>query len=264
MNYDTHACAEVCEKSPEFAQVGVTAAVCNSLKNNTGLNPNLPVLSDNETDLAQALDCLVGRLDDEVDCYENCDWRKFMHDMIPRFYNMMKAMLCSDAGAWHSGGEECDCDAIDSRLDTLEAQAGSGELDTTAQDFVGAINEIVGSDIGASETEIELTIPATNTNIAAATSATIRLYKIGKLVYCAYIGVISPTAANTLTSIGAAGTIPAAFRPAHIAFEAVIGLASHDPSAQARFEYGVNGEITAEFSSTGNKEYHHNTIWLTN
>ena len=108
MNYNENACAELCEIAPEFAESGVTDAICASLQANTGLNPFAAVLSDNITDLPIAIDCLIGRLDDEVDCYETCDWKAFMHNMIPRFYTMMKAFVCAEAGLWNRQGATCE------------------------------------------------------------------------------------------------------------------------------------------------------------
>lgn len=108
MNYDVNACEELCEIAPEFAESGVTDAICASLQANTGLNPYAAVLSDNITDLPIAIDCLIGRLDDEVDCYDTCDWKAFMHNMIPRFYTMMKAFVCAETGLWEKAVASCE------------------------------------------------------------------------------------------------------------------------------------------------------------
>lgn len=108
MNYDVNACEELCEIAPEFAESGVTDAICASLQANTGLNPFAPVLSNNITDLPIAIDCLIGRLDDEVDCYDTCDWKAFMHNMIPRFYTMMKAFVCAETGLWEKAVASCE------------------------------------------------------------------------------------------------------------------------------------------------------------
>lgn len=131
MNYNATACEELCDIAPEFAEAGVTDAVCESLQNNTGLNPNAPVLSDNITDLPIAIDCLIGRLDDEVDCYDTCDWHAFMHNMIPRFYTMMKAFVCAEAGLWQKQVASCE---------QIQMQQEIG---------VELVNPVNSSDIGA-------------------------------------------------------------------------------------------------------------------
>lgn len=131
MNYDVNACEELCEIAPEFAESGVTDAICASLQANTGLNPYAAVLSDNITDLPIAIDCLIGRLDDEVDCYETCDWKAFMHNMIPRFYTMMKAFVCAETGLWEKAVASCE---------QIQMQQEIG---------VEIVNPVNSSDIGA-------------------------------------------------------------------------------------------------------------------
>lgn len=131
MNYDATACADLCEIAPEFAESGVTDTICESLRNNTGLNPTAPVLSDNMTDLPIAIDCLIGRLDDEVDCYETCDWKAFMHNMIPRFYTMMKAFVCAETGLWDKAVASCE---------QIQMQQEIG---------VEIVNQVISNDVGA-------------------------------------------------------------------------------------------------------------------
>lgn len=255
-----NACNTLCEEAPEFMAQGVTENVCDSLKNNTGLNPALDVLKDNEEALKEALDCLIGQMPGKAETYENCQWQEFMQVFFPNLYNMLKAMICSDAGAWANGGGDCDCGVLALAVQGIEDEIGSGTLDTTAQTLIGAINELKGINDGTEQT-IELDIPNTNANIASTTSATIYLTRIGKIVICQYVGVINPTAAATQTLIGAAGTIPAAFRTSHNAFATVVGLTSFDVTAQARFDYGNDGSIKASFTNTGTREYHHSIVW---
>lgn len=153
MNYDVNACEELCEISPEFAESGVTELVCQSIKNDTGLNPSAGVLSTNCADLNLAVDCLIARLDDEVDCYETCDWKAFMHNMLPRMYTMFKSMLCSDCGLWdkshqhdtqiEDAGDKAIC-AYDSTVNLVSA------LDNTvaAQSFVRYFRDNSGTGSG--------------------------------------------------------------------------------------------------------------------
>lgn len=153
MNYDKNACADLCERAPEFSEAGVTEYICQSLKNDTGLNPNTEVLSTNCIDLNLAVDCLIARLDDEVDCYDTCDWRKFMHNMLPRMYTMFKSMLCSDCGLWdkthdheqqiEDAGDKATC-AYDSTVNLVSA------LDNTvaAQSFVRYFRDNSGTGQG--------------------------------------------------------------------------------------------------------------------
>lgn len=96
------ACDDLRETSPEFVTKGVTETVCTSLKNNTGLNPALDVLHDDEEDLNNVADCLIGNMTDEVEAYDVCDWKEFTRRLIPNIYNTIKALICSVIGLWQT------------------------------------------------------------------------------------------------------------------------------------------------------------------
>lgn len=95
-----NSCNELRNHASDFVQNGVTTTICNSLKNNTGLNPSATVVNDNCEDLDDAVDCLVGMMDDLLEAYDVCDWKEFMHAFIPNVHAMMKAMICSMCGEW--------------------------------------------------------------------------------------------------------------------------------------------------------------------
>lgn len=97
---DCNACGNLRENAPDFVQNGVTDTICTSLKNNTGLNPNLTVLHNNCEDLDDANDCLVGMMDEQVEAYDVCDWKEFMHKFIPNLHAVIKAEICSMCGEW--------------------------------------------------------------------------------------------------------------------------------------------------------------------
>lgn len=99
-NIDCGACNDLRDYAPHFVQNGITSTECNSLKNDTGLNPSLTTLHTNCEDLDDVNDCLVGRMDGELEAYETCDWKKFMHKFIPNLYELEKAILCGDCGQW--------------------------------------------------------------------------------------------------------------------------------------------------------------------
>ncbi len=94
------ACDNLREYAYEFATKGVTDTVCNSLKNDTGFNPTLTATHTDCEDLNDANDCLVGRMIDEVEAYESCDWKKFTKPFIKNLYNVLKAMICAICGIW--------------------------------------------------------------------------------------------------------------------------------------------------------------------
>lgn len=94
------ACQELRENAPEFVENGVTSTVCTSLQNDTGLNPSLTVLHTDKQDLHTANDCLIGQMDAQLEAFDTCDWKKFMHRFIPNLYELLKAIICSLGGSW--------------------------------------------------------------------------------------------------------------------------------------------------------------------
>ncbi len=99
-NIDCGACNDLREYAPHFVQNGITSTECNSLKNDTGLNPSLTTLHTDCDDLNDVNDCLVGRMDGDLEAYETCDWKKFMHKFIPNVYETIKGIICALCGAW--------------------------------------------------------------------------------------------------------------------------------------------------------------------
>ena len=95
-----NACEDLREYAPDFVQNGVTDTVCNSMKNDTGINPTATVTHNDCEDLNTANDCLVGRMDGELEAYDQCEWKKFMHKLLPNLYTLLKLMICAICGIW--------------------------------------------------------------------------------------------------------------------------------------------------------------------
>lgn len=93
-------CIKLQEESAEFYENGVTDAVCNSLGDNTGFNPE----SGNNTcdDLKTANDCLILGNIEELPAYDVCKWKEFMEQFLPNQYNMNEAIICAICGLWNS------------------------------------------------------------------------------------------------------------------------------------------------------------------
>lgn len=92
------ACTDLRATSPEFVAYGVTDTIAESLMNNTGLNPTLPVLHDDCEDMADLLDCLIGRLN--TDDLKTCDVPDFLGRFTGNLYETLKAMNAVDCGLW--------------------------------------------------------------------------------------------------------------------------------------------------------------------
>ena len=98
------ACTELKEYAPSFTVNGVTDAVAKSLRNNTGLVKSNK--HNNCEDLNDVNDCLIGRMAQEVDAYDVCDWKQFMKKFTGNLYETLKAMIMSECGLW------CNLDAM--------------------------------------------------------------------------------------------------------------------------------------------------------
>ena len=102
------ACTELRDYAPGFIQNGVTGKTALSLSKDTGLNPDLTVLHNNCEDLTDANDCLVGRMGQEVQAYDQCDWKDYMSRLVPNLYELNKAMIAGDCGQWRQIHALCD------------------------------------------------------------------------------------------------------------------------------------------------------------
>lgn len=99
-NIDCNVCDDLKEISTEFTSLGITDTVCTSLKNDTGLNPSLPILHDDCEDLELMNDCLIGRPKDELEKYDQCDWKKFMRKFLWNLHEMLGGIICAVCGLW--------------------------------------------------------------------------------------------------------------------------------------------------------------------
>lgn len=124
-----NACSELKENAPNFVQNGVTSTECSSLANDTGLNPNLSPKHNDVEDLHDVNDCLVGRMETDLEKYNACDWQKFMQMFIPNIYETIKAIICTIGGIWvyiHNllnrvANLETRMTNLEGRVDALEA-----------------------------------------------------------------------------------------------------------------------------------------------
>lgn len=94
------ACSNLREYNAQFIMNGVTDTVATSLADDNGFNPCLDELHTDCEDLNDANDCLLGHMDDDVDNFEVCDWKDFMHNLLPNLYEVIKAIIASICGQW--------------------------------------------------------------------------------------------------------------------------------------------------------------------
>lgn len=94
------ACSDLEEIAPCLEQTGITDKQCESLQDDTGLNPDLDPLHNNCQDLNDLLDCFLGKSQAELPSYDDCDWKGYMNTLLPRLHTLYKALICSDCGQW--------------------------------------------------------------------------------------------------------------------------------------------------------------------
>lgn len=97
-NVNCEACSEIREIDGNLLVNGWSNTECTSFKNDKGLSPSSG--HNDCTDLDLMDDCLIGNLDAEIDAYEVCDWKEFMHKLIPNLWTMFKAIGCAICGLW--------------------------------------------------------------------------------------------------------------------------------------------------------------------
>ena len=91
-----NACASIKLIDPSFIVNGLGTSECTSLKNNTGLVASSG--HNNETDLNNLNDCLIGNMANELAKYDVCDWKAFDGNLVSNLWNMNKALICAIAG----------------------------------------------------------------------------------------------------------------------------------------------------------------------
>ncbi|MDH6364644.1 hypothetical protein M2139_001631 [Enterococcus sp. PF1-24] len=99
------ACDALDEVVPEIWCTGITEKMCESLGDDTGLNPDLPEeeLHNDCQDLNNLNDCGVGGEQDNVMGQEQCNWREYLsHILIPNIWTMFKTIICTICGMWEA------------------------------------------------------------------------------------------------------------------------------------------------------------------
>lgn len=97
-NMKCDACDSLKNTDPNLAVNGWSDTECASMKNDTGLNPTSG--HNDCTDLELLNDCLVGGMAQEVEAYNNCDWKEFAKKFIPNLWTVLTAINCAICGIW--------------------------------------------------------------------------------------------------------------------------------------------------------------------
>ena len=129
------ACEELREDYPELIANGLNSSHCTSLKNDTGLKASKS--NDDCEDYTLMNDCLIGNMDEEVELIEYCDWKDFMHNLIPNLHTMFKATNCIICGLWKNIHDLWDkASELASEITKLKTRVTNLEKDTERIDCI--------------------------------------------------------------------------------------------------------------------------------
>lgn len=92
------ACEDLKYNAPHFVANGLTDKECQSLMNNTGLDPKAN--HDDCEDLHDMQDCLMEGLKEDIPTYDDCDWKTAFTDLLTNLNNMFQAIICVICGLW--------------------------------------------------------------------------------------------------------------------------------------------------------------------
>lgn len=93
-------CNNLQDYASSFLLNGIRDKECNSLAENTGLNPDLEIPHENCEDLKDMADCLLGSLIEKLPAYDECTLKEFVAQLTPNVYNVVYALVCSTCGLW--------------------------------------------------------------------------------------------------------------------------------------------------------------------
>lgn len=91
-------CNDLYTIAPNLWNTGITTAVCNNLKNNTGVTTNTN--RDNCQDLDLMMDCLSNRYIGKLASADPCNWGEYLGDFLKAFSIVGNALVCNECGQW--------------------------------------------------------------------------------------------------------------------------------------------------------------------
>lgn len=143
-NIECSSCENLRQNAPDFIINGFSDDHCENLADNTGIGGN----SDNCTDVSDLNDCLIGFMENEVNTYDTCDWKKFMKKFIPNIWTTFKAIIC-----WLCG-IQCSVKTITNGVRFVISE--DNEDSNTSYIVAGKGISFLGTGTGQHETQVTL------------------------------------------------------------------------------------------------------------
>lgn len=137
------ACDDLKYNAPHFTANGLTDKECESLRNNTGLDPKAQ--HDDCEDLNNMNDCLIAGIQEDIEAYDDCDWKLWANDMMTNLFNMIKAIVCVICGLWEEFARVWDkfaqiCQALETLLRLIRGERPKAHLGYWLSSFKAKIH----------------------------------------------------------------------------------------------------------------------------
>ena len=159
MSVNCEACEELKVNAASFVNNGVTTTICNSMAADTGLNPSLSPKHTDAADLHKVNDCLIGKMGDDIESYNVCEWQDFMHKFMSNLHELLKLMICAMGGIWTKIHNH------DTRIGTLESDmTGVKNRLTAVENTVSGLSTTVGN-LSSTVTTLGNTVNGYSTSI---------------------------------------------------------------------------------------------------
>lgn len=90
------ACESLKQIDPNLVANGITDTECANLAEDKGLSGT----NTDCEDLNTMNDCLIGGMDEELELHDVCNWKDYMHKLVPNHWTMTKGIVCAICGIW--------------------------------------------------------------------------------------------------------------------------------------------------------------------
>lgn len=132
------ACDDLKYNATHFVANGLTDKECQSLMNNTGLDPKAN--HDDCEDLHNMQDCLMEGIQEDLPSYDDCDWKTYLDDMLTNLNTMLQAIVCVICGLWDEIARIWNkinqiCNALNTLLALIRASSPRNHLGEWTQSF---------------------------------------------------------------------------------------------------------------------------------
>lgn len=99
MYINCNSCSELLNEEPNIEKNGLSQENIDNLINNEGLKAGKDT-TNNEHDLNNMNDCLIGNLAEQIESYENCEWKDAVSQLATNIKTVLEAIIAGETGLW--------------------------------------------------------------------------------------------------------------------------------------------------------------------